>query len=59
MTLQEGIEVVEVDFARVTEMKGVLVAALARLGGTALFIVEITGDAELVSVEAEGRPKYC
>jgi hypothetical protein len=43
----------------VTEMEGVLVAALAWLGRTTLFIVEITGNAELVSVEAEGRPKDC
>jgi len=56
LTLQEGIEVVEVDLAGVAEMEGVLVAALARLGGAALLAVKVASDAELVPIQAYTTP---
>lgn len=49
VTLQEGVEVVEVDLTSMTEVDRVLVAALAGLGRTTLFLVKVTGDAELIA----------
>jgi hypothetical protein len=56
LTSKEGVEAIEVDLASVAEVNGVLVTALARLGGAALFIIEVDSDTGLITIEALARP---
>jgi hypothetical protein len=57
LALEEGVQAVEVDLTGPAKMNGVLVAALTGLGGTALFVIEVDGDAIVVTLQTLPRPE--
>jgi hypothetical protein len=48
---------VEIDLAGPAQVDRVLVAALASLGGTTLFLIEVDGDTVVVALETLARPE--
>jgi len=56
LTLEEGIEVVEVNLASVTEVNGVLVGTLSFLRGATLLVVEVDGNAVVIAVKTLAGP---
>jgi hypothetical protein len=57
LTLKEGVKAVEIDLTGPAQVNRVLVAALASLGGTTLFLIEVDGDTVVVALETLARPE--
>jgi hypothetical protein len=57
LTSKEGVKGVKVDLASVTQVDGVLVAALTGLSGAPFLVVEIDSDTSVVPIETLARPE--
>jgi hypothetical protein len=57
LSVEERIQMVEVNLASPPQMDRMLVASLAWLGGLSLFIVKVDRDSCLITIETSTGPK--